>query len=43
MLEEVFVAGVEVVVSEKVTRALVGVALFIFDRGILTIELTVLF
>ena len=40
VLDEVFVAGVEGVVSEKVTRALLGVALFVFDRGVLVIELT---
>ena len=43
VLEEVFVAGVEGVVSEKLTRAFVEVALFVFDRGILGIELTELF
>ena len=43
VLEEVFVAGIEGVVSEMVTRALVRVALFVFDRGILLVELTELF
>ena len=43
LLGEVFIAGVEGVVFEKVTRALVGVALFVLVRGILVIKLTELF
>ena len=38
VLDEVFVVFVDSVVSEKVTRAFVGVDLFIFALGILLIE-----
>ena len=43
VFEEVFVAGVEGELSEKVTRAFVGVGLLVFARGILAIELIELF
>ena len=43
VFDEVLVAGVDGVVSEKLTRAFVGVDLFIFALGFLSVELRELF
>ena len=40
VLDDVFVAGVEGIVPEKVTRSFVGLDLFAFVFGILLMELT---
>ena len=43
VFDEVFVEGVDEKMSEKVTRAFVGVDLLVIVRGILEVELTEVF